>query len=618
MISVKQADGIRTTDAFMNAMARLGYGQPNMLEFTEYPLTRLTRDYNLMNSLYRSHWVIRRLIDAVPEDMTKNWFQVQSQMPPDDARQLERLERVVNLRMKLIEGLRWGRLYGGAAGVIMIAGHEDILDEPLDLDMVMPDSFKGILILDRWSGVYPMLDLVEDIGDPEFGLPKYYSITAEGVPNTVVHHSRILRFSGRDLPHWERQAESYWGASEVEHVFDELKKRDNTSWNIAQLIFVANLRVLKMNELGQILVGGTAQLQNQLYSTLQAQNWLMNNMGMHVMDAKDSMETHQYTFSGLSEVYDAFMMDVAGAAEMPVTKLFGRSPAGLNATGESDMQNYYDSIEQKQESQLRPVLEKLLPVMCVSEFGVIPDDLLVSFNPCRRPSEREKKDLGKNIADSVINAFNAGLISQRISLQELRQSAEFTGMWSNITDDAIEKASDEVELPGEGMPDLGGLLGGGPSASQEEPSTNEPVIDGGPGSGRKPEGGSSEEKEYSPDVAKLMGKEYPGKGQAAIERLLQEKNGHVKGAFHRKGIGEIDLLWGDDTFGLQHIIKRRTEEGLDGESFLFDLPKVIQNGKVKKQSDGRFAISLGDTKAVISPELRGDKVTFLLTAFETT
>ena len=116
---------------------------------------------------------------------------------------------------------------------------------------------------------------------------------------------------------------------------------------------------------------------------------------------------------------------------------------------------------------------------------------------------------------------------------------------------------------------------------------------------------------------KLMGPEYTGvKGQAAIDKLLEEKRGHVKGAFSRKGIGDIDVLWGDDTFGLQHIINRRNNEGFDGESFVRELPNVIRNGQIRKQSDGRFAITLGDVRAVISPELRDNKLMFLLTAFE--
>ena len=180
-------------------------------------------------------------------------------------------------------------------------------------------------------------------------------------------------------------------------------------------------------------------------------NEMMNNNSMQVIGKNDTFDTKQYTFSGLSDIYSEFMMDVAGAAEMPVTKLFGRSPAGMNATGESDMQNYYDSIEQKQEACLRPVLEKLLPILCISAFGFVPDDLEIEFNTCRRPTEEERKTLAQQTASAIIEAYNSGLISQKTALKELRQSSENTGMWTNITDEDIESASSDTTLPTEDL-----------------------------------------------------------------------------------------------------------------------------------------------------------------------
>lgn len=446
---------VKTTDAFQNPLTRSGAFMPNVLESTNYPLTRLSRNWQLLNSLYRSHWVVRRIIDVVPSDMLKNGYKIHSQMPPDQLKKLTRLERQTRLNLKIKEGLRWGRLYGGAAGVILIDGQEDVLDTPLEYDTIMPDSFKGLLIVDRWSGISPDADLVTDISDPEFGLPDYYTITAEGMERGIrVHHSRICRFMGRDLPYLEKLAETYWGASEVEHVYDELKKRDNVSWNMAVLTFMANLRVMKLESMEQIIGLGNERAQRQLYDTIQAMNAMMNNSSLQIIGEKDEYESHQYTFAGLGEVYDRFMMDVAGAAEIPVTKLFGRSPAGMNATGESDMQNYYDTIEERQESELRPIYDKLLPIMMLSCFGAIPDDFDFAFNPVRRPKDDEMSELASKNTDSVTKAFDSGMISQRTALKELRQQSEMTGMWSNITDEDIEKADAEISRPDEAVDPL--------------------------------------------------------------------------------------------------------------------------------------------------------------------
>lgn len=442
-----------TIDAFQNQMARLGFGQPNLNEGADYPLTRMSQNYNLFTSLYRSSWIVRKIVDVFPSDMVKNWIKFNSSLDPEKISKINSVIRKTKTKEKIKEGLRWARLYGGAAGLILIDGDED-LSEPLDYDTIMLDDYKGLLIFDRWNGIYPDIELEDDISDEEYGYPKYYSISlSEANSNLMlsynkqdlvkVHHSRIVRFNGRDLPLWERQAEMFWGESEIEIVFEELKKRDNTSANIASLIFLANIRVLKMNDLGQLLGASTQKAQENLYKVLQAQNQLMSNMGIYVMDKDDDFGSEQYSFGGLNDIYESFMLDIAGACEMPVTKLFGREPAGFNSTGESDLTQYYDTLEEKQETYLQPIIDKLLPIIFMSTLGAIPEDLDWEFNPCMNVNSKELADLAQSMASPIFEAFNAGLITKEIALKELKQQNEKTGMWSNITDEDIKNAKNE-------------------------------------------------------------------------------------------------------------------------------------------------------------------------------
>lgn len=447
----------RALDAFSNVLARLGAGTPNLLEGTEYSLQRMSRDFNTLNALYRESWIVRRIIDVIPADMLKNWITITSGLDPDVEKRLSLTLRRTQLIDKLKRGMQWGRLYGGALGVMLVKHQGYDLSQPLQLDWIMPGDFAGMLIFDRWNGVNPSSELIEDISDPDYGYPKYYTVTdPAGGGSVKIHHSRVIRFTGNTLPLWEEIAEMQWGASVVESIFDELRKRDNVSWNIAQLTFMANIRVLKMQDLGQLLAATDNESQAELLRTLEAQNMLLNNMGMQVMDAADGLETHQYTFGGLADCYQQFIMDISGAAEIPVTRLFGRSPSGLNATGESDLQNYYDMIAEKQESYLRPILNKVLPPFIISTLGSLPDDFDFEFDPVAEPSDKERADLAKCGTDNVVAAYNAGLISQRTALKELKQQSERTGVWTNITDEDIERASDSVEPPGE----MGGMFGG--------------------------------------------------------------------------------------------------------------------------------------------------------------
>lgn len=451
----------RALDAFSNVLARLGAGTPNLLEGTEYSLQRMSRDFNTLNALYRESWIVRRIIDVIPADMLKNWITITSGLDPDVEKRLSLTLRRTQLIDKLKRGMQWGRLYGGALGVMLVKHQGYDLSQALQLDWIMPGDFAGLLIFDRWNGVNPSSELIEDISDPDYGYPKYYTVTdPAGGGSVKIHHSRVIRFTGNTLPFWEEIAEMQWGASVVESIFDELRKRDNVSWNIAQLTFMANIRVLKMQDLGQLLAATDNESQAELLRTLEAQNMLLNNMGMQVMDAADGLETHQYTFGGLADCYQQFIMDISGAAEIPVTRLFGRSPSGLNATGESDLQNYYDMIAEKQESYLRPILNKVLPPFIISTLGSLPDDFDFEFDPVAEPSDKERADLAKCGTDNVVAAYNAGLISQRTALKELKQQSERTGVWTNITDEDIERASDSVEPPGE-MGGMFGDMGGG-------------------------------------------------------------------------------------------------------------------------------------------------------------
>lgn len=431
-----------TLDAFSNQLFRLGYGSQAPIEATEYPLTRMTDNYALLNSLYRDNWVVQNVVDIIPADMLREWFTVSGEgIDAQKTGELERVFRNTQLRDKINSGLCWGRLYGGAAGLILIKGQED-LSQPLDLSAVMPGSYQGLYILDRWSGINPDMDLVDDPSDRDFNLPAWYNITdANGRTVTRVHHSRIIRFTGRELPFLEKVAEMYWGESEIEALYDDVKKHDNVSHNIANLTFRANIDTMTVQNLEQLLsVGGTAQ-QKRFWETMQAISVVKSNFGLQLINRDDQIKNTQYTFTGLKDVYDSMCLDLSGASRIPVTKLFGRSPAGMDATGESDLKNYYDYVDSLREGKLRPILEMLLPVILVSTLGYVPDDLDIKFPPLWTPTAKEIGEIARYKAETIINAFQAGLLDKQTAMEELKKLADETGMFDSISDDAIKAAS---------------------------------------------------------------------------------------------------------------------------------------------------------------------------------
>lgn len=451
---------VKITDAFSNPAARIGYGTMDLMQATQYPITRMTQNYELLTSMYRDNWIVQNIVATIPDDMVRKWYEIKSAISPERIKELTQYETKIKIRDKILLGMYWGRLYGGAAGLILIKGHED-MSTPLDVNTVLPGAFMGLQILDRWSGIFPDAEIVTDPSDTDFGLPEYYTIQDADTGNNIskVHHSRIIRFIGRDLPWQEQVTENYWGESEIEAIYNEVVRRDNVAANMAALTFRANVNTLAMDGVDQILALGDNDMVRQFYQKIQAQSMIESNFGMRVVNKGDETHNTQYTFTGLADVYDRIQMDVAGAARTPVTKLFGRSPAGLNSTGESDMRNYYDYIDGQRETVFREIVERLLPIMAMSTWGAVPDDLEVSFPPMQTPDADKVAQIAAQKTSAIMAAYQNDLIDAATALKELAALSDETGMYATITDELIEGSKGKFYSESKAMRDpLAGLM----------------------------------------------------------------------------------------------------------------------------------------------------------------
>ncbi|MBR5962238.1 MAG: DUF1073 domain-containing protein [Clostridia bacterium] len=420
-------------DGYSNAAAFLGEDSPLLASGT-FLRSGLTSDPELLTAMYRESWLTKRIIDTPSEDMTRAWYRLSSSVEPEDMHALRRLEARHSVKQELTNALRWARLYGGSLALMVIRGEEGRLDRPLEQEMLLPDCFQGLLVLDRAQGIEPSAELVSDLDDPDFGLPEYYTVNleTENYRSVRLHHSRVLRFIGRELPRGETIRENFWGASEMEHIRDELLKRSAASANIAQLIFQANITTLKMSDFGELLGAGTEEQRKSVEYAMGMENRFRTSFGIQLLSRDDSLENHPYSFTGLSEIYEQFMMDMAGAAEIPATRLFGRSPQGMNATGESDLRNYYDMIASLQERQLRPALEKLLPVMAVSCWGYVPESLEIVFEPVMTSSPAERAELVQKLSGDVIEGYKCGLFTREQAVNELKTRGEELGVYTKV------------------------------------------------------------------------------------------------------------------------------------------------------------------------------------------
>ena len=460
----------RTLDAFSNPGARTGFGQLNLVNTTEYPLTRLTQDWSLLTSLYRSSWIVQRVCSVIPEDALTD---LRIEAPELDNEKMNRLDRVIQktkIRRKIIDAMKWARLYGGSAAVIMLDGQDEDMAEPLRVKDILPGSFRGLFVVDRWSGIYPSTELVSNKSSSDFGLPRYYEVRDEnGVIRYRIHHSRLIRFIGVDMPYYEAIAEQQWGTSAIESMFDDLVRRDNVTHNIANLTFKACLSVYEIENLDQIFASASSQAQKRMYSMIQAMGILESNLGVKLVNKGDSVQQLQYGFSGLPEVLDGAMLDVSGSTAIPATRLFGRSPAGMNSTGESDEKNYRSTLEQQRSIHILPALEKLAPIVCMSELGEIPEGVEFKLPQLDEMTPNDKADVVDKQTAYLERLFQANVIPADSLLLGVRNAQNEVGITTTITDENVEAVKGKYlkDLSPQADP-FGGIFQGN-EGEQEQP-----------------------------------------------------------------------------------------------------------------------------------------------------
>ena len=276
-------------DGYSNAAVFPG---DDALLFTAGTFVRsgLTSDPDLLTAMYRESWLTMRIIDMPSEDMTRAWYRLSAALPDAALHALRSLEARHSVKQEITNALRWARLYGGSLALMVVRGEEDRLDQPLIPDLLLPDCFQGLLVLDRAQGIEPSPELVSDLDDPDFGLPVSYTVNldTEDCRSVTLHHSRVLRFVGRELPHTETVRENFWGASEMEHIQEELMKRSAASANIAQLLFQANITTLKMSDFGDLLASGTEQQKRDVISAMQMENRFRTSFGVQLLSKDDA------------------------------------------------------------------------------------------------------------------------------------------------------------------------------------------------------------------------------------------------------------------------------------------------------------------------------------------
>lgn len=462
-------------DGFDNFALKLGLGQDNQLAKGGYVNNGYqTRDQAGLEDMYRSSWVVDRMVNVVAEDMIRGGFDVQGDFPDGRPDELMRELRRTGVPGRLSDAIKWSRLYGGALAVILIEG--DDLAEPLIPERVDRGSFRGLYVLDRWQ-VTPSQERIAELG-PMLGYPAFYRINTPEyqVAGDCIHHSRAIRFVGVELSYQQRQNEEWWGGSVVDRAYDRILALDSATQGAANLLYKSFLRIIGVDRLREVLaMGGKAE--TALVKMFDLIRQFQSNEGITLLDKNDTFTTAGYSFAGLYDAIQAFAEQIAGATGIPLVRLLGQSPKGFS-TGESDLRTYYDTIATLQDDDLRPAYELICAVLSYSLWGEsLPDDFALDFRSLYQPSDLERSQIATADAQAVAALASGGLLTPAQALRELRDAGRVTGRFASLTDDDIQAAESARDAPA--MPPE--YRGAAPDPAGGHNAPQPPLIMGGEG-----------------------------------------------------------------------------------------------------------------------------------------
>jgi uncharacterized protein len=435
---------VPTQDSFQNFAMSLGMGTDNQLSASTYGFNPITRQRVLLEWIHRSSWLGGVAVDVVAEDMTRGGVTIKTTMPPEEIEDLQQALIRRNVWADTAETIKNGRLYGGAIGVLMIDGQD--FETPLDPTRVANGQFKGILPLDRWQVDAPFGEgqVIDELG-PDIGLPKYYKVVAEapGIPRVTIHHSRVLRSLGIKLPYWQAMQENMWGISIYERLYDRLIAFDAATQGAAQLIGKMWTRVYQIEGLREIIAMG-GKPYSALLQQVEMMRRMQTNEGITLIDMKDNFIPHSQTVNaGITDALVQFGQQLSGALQIPLIRLFGQSPTGLNSSGESDLRTYYDNVRRCQERDLRAFLTKVIMLTALSEGIPLPEKWTFDFNSLWEMTDAEKAGIASQITDTALKGFDSGVVGRDTVLKEMRERGRIVGTWTNITDEMIDEAAME-------------------------------------------------------------------------------------------------------------------------------------------------------------------------------
>lgn len=442
-------------DGYKNLLNKYGTAQDNTEAYTYTPEGKIP-DIELTHN-YESNGLFAKIIDTPAEEVVKHDFDLGIEDEDINTLVREAMESL-DWEENAADAIRWARLYGGSIAVMMINDGGG-LEDPVKWKKVK--GIDEILVFER-AVVYPdYTTLYSNYGElggshskSKFGMPEYFYVF--GINGQFkVHESRLLIFRNGKMPQLGMtQDYRFWGIPEYQRIKRQLRETVTAHGDSVKLLERSVQAIYKMKNLAQLLA--TDEGEEQALKRLQVIDMARGILNSIAIDSEGEDYGFQtFTLSGIKDVIDSTCNMLSAITEIPQTILFGRSPAGMSATGESDLENYYNFISKLQKLMLKHNLTKLVDViLCAAKnngrIAEIPH-FKVSFLPLWSLSETEQATVDQTKATTAqTKATTAQIYVDMGALDPSEVRAGLKGSEDYVIQDLIdEEADDEILTPEE-------------------------------------------------------------------------------------------------------------------------------------------------------------------------
>ena len=505
----------RQDGSYQNALTKYGTSR-DMSEYYRYESEGITPDSEIA-MFYEQNGLFSRIIDAPAEEAVKHGFEL---LHGDEDTKMFFDECLAELDWNevAITAIKWARLFGGSIAVMLI-NDGGSLEEPLNWKKIK--SIDDIRIFDRsvvtpdYASMYTYdsQDLFKTRGS-RLGYPERFQVSSRNGTFTV-HETRCLIFQNGLLPeNTTTGLYQFWGIPEYLRVHRAVRDVEIAHGMAPKMLDRSVQAIYKMKDLAQLL--STEQGEDVVVkrlNTIDMAKGLMNSM---VLDAEgEDYDYKSFSYTGVSDVINTTCNYLSALTNIPQTILFGRSPAGMNATGASDMENYYNYIERIQKRMLYSNLRYLLTVIGqaakhTGELKKVPK-IDIEFNALWSMNEQErvaldlqKAQLSSTKAQTAIALIQAQVLDPSEVRREYAKDEDFDidTMLDDYTEEELEENAPQGQDPMGGGDPMAAMMGMGGGAPEGGAPEGMPPEQGGTPEGEAPQGGQPQQP--SPDEMQAM------------------------------------------------------------------------------------------------------------------